>query len=255
MSRSLIQARRAAPVGAAGVALLLTIGGAAAPALAAPSTPTSAEPRNEVLVSIDGEHYASNLPVGLFGSYGLLIPGGSMRSTLWIQNPSDRPANVRVSLREPGGASADREISALADLREYLILTVEDAAAPTVTTVPQLVDAGCAVLAPEQPLAAGATLQVAFTIEMMNVTGLTAQNARADLGVLVALRDAEAGPFAASACDDDGVLIPAIAGSSVSQRADGLSRTGVDLPVPAIIGGGLLLGVGVLLVTRRRREP
>jgi hypothetical protein len=89
---------------------------------------------------------------------------------------------------------------------------------------------------------------------MINVTGLTAQNARAELGVLVALRDAAAGPFAASACDDDGVLLPAIAGPSVPQRADALSRTGVDLPVPAIIGGGLLLGVGVLLVTRRRGD-
>jgi hypothetical protein len=243
MTGFLIRARIAAAVGAV---FMLTLSGTAAPALAV----LSAESAPDVVVSSDGEHFASSLPVGLFGSYGLLIPNGSMQSTLWIQNPSDRPANVRVSLREPGGASADR---ALTDLREYLVLTVEDAAAQTVTTVPQPVDEDCAVLAPEQPLAAGATLQVAFTIEMMNVAGLTAQNARAELGVLVALRDAEAGPFAASACDDDGVLIPAIAGPSVTQRADALSRTGVDLPVPAIIGGGLLLGVGVLLVTRRRR--
>ncbi|TFD25610.1 hypothetical protein [Cryobacterium sp. TMS1-13-1] len=198
---------------------------------------------------------ASSLHVGLFGSYGLLIPDGSMQSGLWIQNPSDWTVSLRVSLREPGQASADRTVS---DLREYLILTVEDAAAQTVTTVPQLADAGCAVLAPEQPLAAGDSLRVELTIEMMNVNGLTAQNARADLGVLVALRDAEAGPFAASACDDDGVLNPAIAEPSVPQRADALSRTGADLPVPASIGGGLLLGRGVLLVTRRcrdRREP
>ncbi|GEP27577.1 LPXTG cell wall anchor domain-containing protein [Cryobacterium levicorallinum] len=244
MTGFLIRARIAATVGAV---FLLTVSGTAAPALAAPG----AESAPDVLVSSDGEHFASSLPVGLFGSYGLLIPHGSMQSSLWIQNPSDRPANVRVSLREPGGASANRTVS---DLREYLILTVEDAAAQTVTTVPQLADAGCAVLAPEQPLAAGDTLRVELTIEMMNVNGLTAQNARADLGVLVALRDAEAGPFAASACDDDGVLIPAIAEPSVPQRADALSRTGVDLPVPAIIGGGLLLGLGVLLVTRRRRD-
>ncbi|WP_104137770.1 MULTISPECIES: LPXTG cell wall anchor domain-containing protein [unclassified Cryobacterium] len=244
MTGFLIRARIAATVGAV---FLLTVSGTAALALAAPG----AESAPDVLVSSDGEHFASSLPVGLFGSYGLLIPDGSMQSSLWIQNPSDRPANVRVSLREPGGASADRTVS---DLREYLILTVEDAAAQTVTTVPQLAKAGCAVLAPEQPLAAGATLQVAFTIEMMNVTGLTAQNARAELGVLVALRDVEAGPFAASACNDDGVLIPAIAGPSESQPSDALPRTGVDLPVPAIIGGGLLLGVGVLLVTRRRRD-
>ena len=262
MSACVIQARLAAALSAAGIVLLLAIGGTAAPALAAPANGASAEAGtsddNNVLVSSDGVHFATSLPAGLFGSYGLLIPGGSMRSTLWIQNPSDQPANVRVSLREPRGASADRAITEQShtDLSDYLILTVEDPAAQTVTAVPLLVDAGCAVLAPAQPLAAGAILRVALTIEMMDVTGLTAQNARAELGVLVALRDSEAGPFAESACDDDGVLLPAIAGPSVPERSV-LSRTGVDLPIPAIIGGGLLLGIGALLVTRRqrRREP
>jgi len=261
MSACVIQARLAAALGATGIALLLAIGGAAAPALAAPGSGASADTGtsdgNNVLVSSDGVHFATSLPAGLFGSNGLLIPGGSMRSTLWIQNPTDRPANVRVSLREPRGASADRAIAEQppAGLNEYLILTVEDPAAQTVTAVPLLVDAGCAVLAPAQPLAAGATLRVPVTIEMMNVTGMTAQNARAELGVLVALRDAAAEPFAESACDDDGVLVSAIAEPSAPQRSN-LSRTGVDLPIPAIIGGGLLLGIGALLVGRRqhRRE-
>ena len=234
---------------AAGVLLLLAITGAATPARAAQNDTASRGAATDVQVSSDGVHFASSLPAGLFDSFGALIPGGSMRSELWIRNPSDAPANVRLSLREPGGASAD--------LTEYLTLSVHDVASHTVTTVPLRGGEDCAVLTPAQPLAAGATLRVALTIEMMNVTGLTAQNARADLGILVALRDGEAGPFGPSACDDEGVLIPAAAGAVLAAPLGSvaLPRTGVDLPIPALIGGGLMLGVGGLLITRRRREP
>ena len=226
----------------AGILPLLAFMGAAAPALAAPGTSVV----DDVLVSNDGVHFASSLPAGLFESSGVLIPGGETRSTLWIQNPSDVPANVRVSLREPSGASAD--------LTHYLTLVVEDDAAQTMMSVPLPAAAGCAVHAPAQSLAAGATLRVVLSVKMMDVSGLTAQNARARVGVLVALRDAAAGPFAPSACDDDGVVISAMAEPSVPQRPDALSRTGVDLPIPALIGGGLLLGAGALLITRRRRD-
>ena len=240
MITPLVRGRLAAGIAVVAAALLLSLSGAATQALAAPST----EVNRDVLVSSDGVHFSTNLDAGVFGSFGLVIPGGSMRSTLWIQNPSDQPANVRVSLRESGGASAD--------LAQYLTLRVEDIAAQTVMTVPLSAHAGCAVLAPTQPLAAGATLQLAVAVEMMNVTGLTGQNARTDLNFLVALRDAEAGSFPSSACDDDGVLLATAAGPSEPHRSGALPRTGVDLPIPALIGGGLLLGVGVLLVTRRR---
>ncbi|WP_104200251.1 LPXTG cell wall anchor domain-containing protein [Cryobacterium sp. Y29] len=246
MSGYLIGARLAA-----GVLLLLAITGVATPARAALNDTANRGAATDVRVSSDGVHFASSLSAGLFDSFGTLIPGGSMGSELWIQNPSDAPANVRLSLREPGGASAD--------LTEYLTLSVHDVASHIVTTVPLRGGENCAVLTPAQPLAAGATLRVAITIEMMNVTGLTAQNARTDLGILVALRDEEAGPFGPSACDDEGVLIPAAAGAGAELAAPlgsvALPRTGVDLPIPALIGGGLLLGVGGLLVTRRRREP
>ena len=247
MSGYLIRARVAA-----GVLLLVAITGAATPARAALNDTANGGAATDVRVSSDGVHFASSLSAGLFESFGTLIPGGSMRSELWIQNPSDVPANVRLSLREPGGASAD--------LTEYLTLSVHDVASHTVTTVPLRGGEDCAVLTPAQPLAAGATLRVALTIEMMNVTGLTAQTARADLGILVALRDGEAGPFGPSACDDEGVLIPATATAAAGAvlaaplGSVALPRTGVDLPSPALIGGGLMLGVGGLLVTRRRRE-
>ena len=234
---------------AAGVLVLVAITGVAAPARAALNDTANRGAATDVRVSSDGVHFARSLPAGLFDSFGTLIPGGSMRSELWIQNPSDAPANVRLSLREPGGASAD--------LTDYLTLSVHDVASDIVTTVPLRGGEDCAVLTPAQPLAAGATLRVALTIEMMNVTGLTAQNTRADLGILVALRDEEAGPFGPSACDDDGVLIPAAAGAGLAAPLGSvaLPRTGVDLPIPALIGGGLMLGVGGLLITRRRREP
>ncbi|TFD85988.1 LPXTG cell wall anchor domain-containing protein [Cryobacterium serini] len=228
------------------VLLLLGIAGAESAALAAPNDEVSRGVVTDVRVSSDGIHFASKLPAGLFDSLGTLIPNGSMRSTLWIQNPSDVPANVRLSLREPGGGSAD--------LTEYLTLGVQVGTSQIVTTVPLAGGADCAVLAPAQPLAAGATLRVALTIEMMNVTGLTAQNARTDLGILVALRDGETGPFTSSACDDEGVLIPAVAGVAAPLRPAALPRTGVDLPIAALVGGGLMFGIGGLLVTRRRRE-
>lgn len=234
---------------------LALLGGATAPASARPmsngapvgaaaSVRAASGAVDDVQVSSDGVQFASSLPSGLFDSYGALIPNGSMRSTLWIRNPSDKPAVVRVSLRSGAGASAG--------LNDYLSLRVSTFANPGAPAVSVGGDADCAVLAPAQPIGAGVTLRTELTIDMMDVIGLTAQNESADLGIVIALRDAAAGPFSTSACDDDGVLLTVLGVSPVRPAA--LPRTGTDLPVPALVAGGLLLGAGVVLVTRRRRE-
>lgn len=239
---------------------LLVVGGAGAPAFA---RPTSTHPSSslalgvsatavqadsgavgDVQVSSDGVQFASNLSSGLFDSYGALVPNGSMRASLWIRNPSDQPAVVRVSLRAGAGASAG--------LSDYLTLRVSTPADPSAQAVSVAGDAECAVLAPVQSLAAGATLRADLTIDMMDVTGLTAQNQSADLGIVIAVRDSVAGPFSHSACSDDGVLITMLGVSPTAPAA--LPDTGTDLPVFALIWGGLLLGLGSVLVTRRRRN-
>lgn len=255
---------RGATLSGAAAALLLAflpvVGGAGAPASA---RPMSAHPVSSVAlgvvvtavqtdsgavgdaqVSSDGVQFASSLPSGLFDSYGVLIPNGSMRASLWIRNPSDQPAVVRVSLRSGAGASAG--------LNDYLTLRVSTPADPSVPAVSVAGDAECAVLAPVQSLAAGATLRADLTIDMMDVTGLTAQNESADLGIVIALRDAVAGLFSHSACDDDGVLVTVLGVSPAAPAA--LPGTGTDLPVPALLGGGLLLGLGAVLVRRRRPD-
>ncbi|TFD13368.1 LPXTG cell wall anchor domain-containing protein [Cryobacterium sp. TMT1-2-2] len=247
--------RRGRLLGAVASALLLALpilAGAAGPASAAApkSLSSAAQASNarlgDVQVSLDGVHFASSLPTDLFDAYGTLIPNGSMRASLWIHNPSDQPAVVRVSLRSAEGASAG--------LNQYLTLGVTTPADPTAPTVTFAGDADCAVLAPVQPLAAGATLRAEVRIDMRNVTGLTGQNETANLGLVVSLRDAVAGPVSSSACADTGVFVAVLGASSAAARPAALSRTGVDLPVPAIVGGVLLLGLGVLLTFRRRRE-
>ncbi|TFC24534.1 hypothetical protein E3O25_15300 [Cryobacterium sp. TMT1-3] len=230
-------------LGAATSVLLLVflalLAGAPGPASAnsVSPRPVAAAPRDrlatslrvgDVQVSSDGVHFASSLPTDLFDVYGTLIPNGSMRASLWIHNPSDQSAVVRVSLRSAEGASAG--------LNQYLTLGVTIPADLTAPTATFAGDADCAVLAPVQPLAAGATPRAEVSIDMMNVTGLTGPNETANLGLVVALRDAVAGPFSSSACADTGVFVAVLGASSAAPRPAALSGTGVDLPVPAIVG-------------------
>lgn len=230
--------RAAALVGALAAALVwggaaaLVSGGAAAPRSAASA---------RVLVSADGVHFSPTLVGGLFGDLGVLVPGGSVSAGLWIRNPTPAPAALRVSARDVTSTSRA--------LAGGVAVSAWDSGTDATRSVPLSALGRCQVLAPSQPVAPGATIKMVFTFTMADLAGVAAQQESARLGLMVDMRDAEAGPFPASACGDDGVFLS----PRLSEPAS-LPSTGTALLVPFLVVGGLLVGVGLFFVTGRRRR-
>lgn len=218
-------------------------------ALGVGATPATAAPV-DVLLSTDGVTFSSAPSEGMFDDLGLLVPGESMSSSLWVRNPTPTTTVLRVSAREP--------IFPSAAFAGGVTMTVWDSGTGTTRSTTLGALARCDILVPSQPMAAGATIRLDVTFTMADLTSSVGQNQQASLGLMVAMRDGEAGSFAASACDDEGVLIASNPSrsnlASNSSRPTTIARTGTDLPVPLLIAGGLLLGVGIFLVAGRRRR-
>jgi hypothetical protein len=207
-------------------------GGAAEPAAAAPL---------DALLSTDGIHFSAALAGGLFDDLGMLVPGHSASTDLWIRNPTGVPAALRVSARDVTTSSR-----ALAD---GVMVSAWDSGTDATRSSVLGALAQCQVLAPSQWLAAGATIRLVLTFTMADLPGSAGQRGSAGLGLMVAMRDAEAGPFPSSACEDDGVLIASKEGPGGS-----LPTPEADLTGPLLLAGGLLVGAGVFFVVGRRRR-
>ena len=225
--------------------------------LASSATPAAAEDNLDVLLSSDGIVFSSAPPQGILDPLQTLVPGGSRESVLWIRNPAATRAIVKVSatrLRIPSASFAE-DVS--------LTTTGSEGSGTRSRTLAQLSE--CEMLVPSQILEGGATMRLDLRFAMSPDARNASQSQRADLSLLIAMRDADAGDFAESACDDPGVVIgpkpavPTPGAPSVPARSGSapgaLARTGVDLPVPFIAIGALLLGAGFFLLgARRRRE-
>ncbi|KGJ79706.1 hypothetical protein GY21_04060 [Cryobacterium roopkundense] len=195
----------------------------------------------DVLVSSDDEHFDTALHGGIFDDVGLLVPGGTVRSSLWIKNPSNTPAQLRVSAR---GVAFSSDVFADAVTVSTSGRGVAGSRASTLRSVQE-----CEILLPAQIVAPGAivTLSVAFTLDDM--PGTTGQSESADLGLMVSMRDADAGSFRKVACTDEGLLI-----SSTTGSVSTLATTGVGAPMALFAVAGLLLGIGGRLVAARRQR-
>lgn len=235
---SRLAGRLSAAVLAAGAVGAIVLGAGASPAAAAPV---------DLLVSTDGIHFASSLDDGLFDGLGTLVPGDSMASSLWIRNPTSAPAEVRVSARN---LTVSTELFAAAVNMDAWDSGTDATRSRTLSSLAQ-----CEIIVPAQQIAAGATLKTLVRFTLADLGGVSGQGEEAGLDLMVAMRDAEAGPFPQSACEDDGVLIsskPARPGSLVSPSS--LATTGTDFAVPLLATGGFLVGVGLFLVVGRRRR-
>ena len=229
--------RLAAAALAAGVAAVLALGGAAAPAAAAPVN---------LLVSTNGVNFSSALKGGMFDGLGLLVPGHSITTSLWIKNPTSAPAALRVSARDVVITSSS--------FAGGVTLSAWNSGTGGTLSEPLGAMANCDTLVPSQLIAAGATMKMVVTVRMGDLTGITGQNGSAKLGIMVAMRGAEAGPFPASACEDKGVLLQSNAVRTSVARTRSLPNTGADLPVPLLIAAGVLVGAGFFFVAGRRRR-
>lgn len=235
--RRYVRRRAIAAIVATATLALVTVS-AAAPA-------TAAGP--EVLLSDDGVHYGTSLSRGLFDGLGLLAPGESLTSALWIKNPSDDAASVRVSV---GRLS----VPSVSFGEDVVLTTVVPADATTLTTsLSQLQD--CATLVPSRNLEAGAALRVDFTVTMAASTTGSANEA-ADLDFLIAMRDAVAGPFPISGCDtsftQQSPATPTIPAGQSGPQGSGLAYTGVSPATFLFPVAGVLIGVGIFFWGRGR---
>lgn len=226
---------------------VLAAGAAASIVCGAISPALAAEPEG-VLVSTDGVTFTPTLNTGLFDDLGRIIPGGSMSASIWIKNDSDSAAAMRVSTRDLRYSS-----EAFADALHLAARSSPAAVRPSSLTAsrPLATFTECEVLVSTPRLAAGAVTQLTLTFDFHDVTGTTAQGDTASVNLLVAMRDATAPPFSASACADTGTLLP-----STAADFDRLPGTGVNGVAPLLIGGGVLFAAGaaVLALAGLRRD-
>ncbi|MCU1558724.1 MAG: cell wall anchor protein [Microbacteriaceae bacterium] len=213
--------------------LMTTLGGGAPPASAA---------TDSVLLSRDGVHYSTSLDGGLFDGAAVLVPGQSMSVDLWVKNPTATPGSIRVSVHSLSSSSAG--------FANGVTLGAANSTSFATSSIETLADLHpCDVLTSVPTIGANEAVRVTLTLTMSDLIGRVAQADHAGLDLLVSIKDAAAGPFAPSACNDDGVLVATGNGHFTT-----VAYTGTELPVPLIVAAGLMLGVGVFLVSRRRRR-
>ena len=201
----------------------------------------------DILLSDDGVNFASGLSGGLFDGLGLLVPGESMTATLWVKNPTEDFAVTRVSV---GGLSVPSSAFAAG----VTLTTIDAAAASTATaTFAQLQN--CAVLVPSHRLGAGEVLRVDFTVAMSeSVSEMDAQGQAAVLDFQIAMRDAAAGQFPNEGCVVPSTPPPPADPAGLSRpQGSGLAFTGLAHATSLLPFAGMLIGVGIFCVVRRRR--
>jgi LPXTG-motif cell wall-anchored protein len=222
-----------------------------------PATPASAAPSTTpiVLVSTDGVSYEPALAVGLFADAGLLVPGDTSTSDLWIKNPISTPATIRVNVGDI--------LSSSAELGDNMRLTAVDTSNGSTVTATWSELAACDVMVLPVTIPGGAVLHVELALAMMNAPGLVAQHQTGSLTADIQMRDAAAGSFPASTCDpnvtDPGTTGPGTTSPGTTEPAQTQPRkilgyTGETFPTQLLLLGGALVGVGWFLVVARRRH-
>ena len=219
--------------------------------------------------SADGVHYATSLDANLFEGMGKLIPGHSQSATLWVKNPTAARAEVRLSAADVVTPSADFAAS--------VSISTANSSDQVTRATPLSGLENCDVLVDSQSLAAGEAIEMTVTFSMADVSDQVAQNATVSLNARVGMRDAAAGPFPTSACDDGGVVIGAdpdltaeptatptssptststSTSTSVASAASSgaLAHTGLDAAAPLTIVGGLFIGGVLFFLMGRRRK-
>ncbi|WBU39140.1 LPXTG cell wall anchor domain-containing protein [Homoserinibacter sp. YIM 151385] len=239
--------------GALRLALTALAGVLLAVSTALPASAADGDEPVELLVSTDGVHFAPESLVPLFEGAEALTPDEVESRSLWVRNPAPVDAHLRVSVGELAASSPE--------VRSSLELRVLDAATGGDSRAWLSELAACDVLVGSRPIEAGGTTRVDLEYRLDDVSARTAQAGWARLDLLVAMRDAAGGPLGADACDAGGGDGPATgpggSGGGGAEPAGGLTgllgRTGTD-PIGAAVVAGLVLGLGLILVRRRRRD-
>jgi hypothetical protein len=209
---------------------------AATMSLGAANAPVDA---SDILVSSDGVTFTSLLSESLFDELAFLVPTESTTSELWVKNPTDFPASVRISLEDvdlgPGVFADNLTLTAL----------VENSGSTRSATLREL--DRCSVLVNSEPLAGSATLRVRFTATLGDLPELSGQNESTPIVLRIDMRDPQAGGFPDSPCTGGS----STAATPVAERS--MAGTGTDASMP-LTTGGLMLVSGILVLIARRRH-
>ena len=258
MTRAVRRAVRRALGRAAALLLAAAVaGGAFLPgASAGAETLSGAGSTPQILVSADGVNYSTTLGVNLFEGLGLLVPTEAMSTTFWVQNPTDSSIAVRLSAIDVDVQSADFAATvAIASSTSTHSSTSTDRDGQT---RPLSTLASCDVLIESTLLGGGEAMAMTLTISMADVSGRVGQDESASLNLLVGMRDAAAGPFSASGCDDVGLMVGAdpadAAPHPAASASDSLPQTGFEAAAPLLAVGGLIAGGLFFFMGGRRRR-
>ena len=209
-----------------------------------------------VLVSTDGVTYQPSLTVGLFDNVGLLVPGDTATSELWIKNPTTTPATVRVNIGDVSTSSVE--------LADNMRLTAVNTANGSTLTATWSELTQCDIMVQPVTIAAGAVIRIDLTLDMLNAAGLVAQHQDGSLTADISMRDAAAGSFPISTCDPGTTTPPADTQPAATRPAGTqlaathprkvLGYTGETFPTQLLLLGSILVGAGWFLIVARRRR-
>ena len=190
---------------------------------------TTAPP--EAMVSSDGVTFRTDIPDGIFDSTGLLVPGDATEASLWVKNVTSGTADMRVSIVNLAASSQD-----LADSVTFSAIETSTGYSRTWFLSDMR---SCDIVVPRHTIGAGATTQIDFRIEMIDVPGNKAQGEVGQIEFMVGMREAANAVFPRTACEPD---------------IGRIAMTGYDTPTNWLVLAGALLGFGIILVARRRRK-
>lgn len=220
------------------------------------SAPTSAAAATDTLmVSADGTTFAPTLASSLFDPADRLVPGQSITATLWVTNAAPTAAAMRVGVEDvhfSSAAFADNVTMSVSDAdtgvgREALISDFAD----------------CQTIVASHLVDAGATERLLVVLTMDDdVDGVLAQGDLAQFDLGVAMRDAAAGALPSGTCEPGATVVPLTSSPQASashsnpagSKRGVMAYTGGELPVPLIVLAASLIGAGVALLGRRRRD-
>lgn len=225
-------------------AALLTLLFVAVPTVAAAAT-------ENLLVSVDGSHYAAQNDLPLFPDALRVVPGDRETATVWVRNDSTAAARLWVELVEP---TADDPVFAS---HVSLSATPEGTSGVPVSFATGIANGACTVLSADRILQPGES--VAVTVAADVSATLTADDgALAHLGFRLRASLSEAlgvvsAPGAACAALPEPPTAPGTPGTAGTSS---LPATGGSIPMVAGALGilGVTAGILAFVAGRRRRE-
>ncbi|WP_423918035.1 hypothetical protein ACPEEZ_09625 [Frigoribacterium sp. 2-23] len=192
---------------------------------ALPAVADTARPP-KLMISTNGDEWATHLDAALFGDDLALVPGSSISSIFWVKNLSDGPAalstrlidvvtsseafgrSLSVSASTPAGDASGQGTSAATDTASPVSLTGD----------------GCAPILAPLVLSPGAEVPVTVDLALADSAADDTANQTLDFTVLVTLTGLVGdAPAPAAGCAPGDPVGASTAGSDSSVRIDGLA--------------------------------